>query len=146
VSLKVKLPLVVTLLVLVSVAAVGYFLIRYEQTVLGEELARRGELLARQMAGVDRVAFNLIAREAEHFRLADSTASFERSSSSFEKERVLSAVLTEAVGSPAVLEAIFFDWDGFPVLYLDAATARKLREEVDEEKGSGRVTLFQHPH
>jgi diguanylate cyclase (GGDEF)-like protein len=133
------------LLVLVSVAGVGYFLIRYEQRVLGEELARRGELLVKQMAGVDRVAFNLIAREAEYLRLADSTVSFERSSSSFEKERVLSAVLTEAVESPAVLEAVFFDWNGFPVLYLDAATANKFREEIDEETGSERVTLFQHP-
>ncbi|MBA7594457.1 hypothetical protein ES703_01400 [subsurface metagenome] len=144
-SLKIKLPLVVSLLVLLSVAGVGYFLIRYEQKVLGEELTRRGELLAKQLAGVDRVAFNLIARDAEHLRFGDSTLSFKRSSSSFEKERVLSAALTEAVASSGVLQAVFFDWDGFPVLYLDTGTAMKLREEIDEEGGVERTSLFQHP-
>jgi len=135
----------VSLLVLLSVAGVGYFLIRYEQKVLGEELTRRGELLAKQLAGVDRVAFNLIARDAEYLRFGDSTFSFERSSSSFEKERVLSAALTEAVASSGVLQAVFFDWDGFPVLYLDTGTAMKLREEIDEEGGVERTSLFQHP-
>jgi len=135
----------VSLLVLLSVAGVGYFLIRYEQKVLGEELTRRGKLLAKQLAGVDRVAFNLIARDAEYLRFGDSTFSFERSSSSFEKERVLSAALSEAVESRGVQEAVFFDWDGFPVLYLDTGTAMKLREEIDEEGGVERTSLFQHP-
>ena len=134
-SLKIKLPLVVSLLVLLSVAGVGYFLIRYEQNVLRGELARRGELLAKQLAGVDRVAFNLIARESEYLRLADSTLLFKRSSSSFEKERVLSAALSETVESPGVMEAVFFDWNGFPVLCLDAVNATRLREEIEDDDG-----------
>ena len=144
-SLKIKLPLVVSLLVLLSVAGVGYFLIRYEQKVLGEELTRRGELLARQLAGVDRVAFNLIARDAEYLRFGDSTFSFERSSSSFEKERVLSAALSETVESSGVLEAVFFDWNEFPVLCLDAVKATRLREEIEDDDGTERASLFQHP-
>ncbi|TET21800.1 MAG: diguanylate cyclase [Candidatus Stahlbacteria bacterium] len=145
-SLKIKLPLMVSLLVLLSVAGVSYFLIRYEQKVLGEELTRRGELLAKQLAGVDRVAFNLIARDAEYLRFGDSTFSFERSSSSFEKERVLSAALTEAVASSGVLQAVFFDWDGFPVLYLDTGTAAELEDEIEEDVGSeGGGSLFKHP-
>jgi len=145
VSLKIKLPLVVSLLVLLSVAGVGYFLIRYEQNVLRGELARRGELLAKQLAGVDRVAFNLIARDAEYLRLADSTLLFKRSSSSFEKERVLSAALSETVKSSGVMEAVFFDWNGFPVLCLDAVNATRLREEIEDDDGPERVSLFQHP-
>jgi diguanylate cyclase (GGDEF)-like protein len=145
VSLKIKLPLVVSLLVLLSVAGVGYFLIRYEQNVLRDELARRGELLAKQLAGVDRVAFNLIARESEYLRLADSIFLFKRPSSSFEKERVLSAALSETVESPGVLEAVFFDWNGFPVLCLDAVKATRLREEIEDDDGQERVSIFQHP-
>lgn len=145
VSLKIKLPLVVSLLVLLCTAGVAYFLIRYEQKVLGEELTRRGELLVKQLAGVDRVAFNLIARESEYLRLADSTLSFKRSSSSFEKERVLSAALTEAAASPGVLQAVFFDWNGFPVLCLDAVKTTRLREEIEDDDAPERASLFQHP-
>lgn len=113
--------------------------------MLREELVRRGELLARQLAGVDPATFNQVAREAERLRTMPAEDSLRRLSSSYQKERVLSAALTEAAGSPGVLEVSFFDWQGFPVLYLDREAARKL---LDNTKGSieaRELPFSQHP-
>ncbi len=141
-SLKIKVPLVVTLLVVLSAAAVGYFLISHEQNTLQEELSRRGQLLVQQLAGIDPASFNAIATEAERIRLTDS---LELSSSYFENERVIRTFLTEALGSPHVLHAAFFDWDGFPVLYLDAARLTELEEVSEDDSAGESFSLLQHP-
>lgn len=71
-SLKIKLPLVVTLLVLVSAAGVGYFMIRHEQDVLKEEIARRGHIIAQQLSGVDPPNFNGLIIEANKLKVIDT--------------------------------------------------------------------------
>jgi len=129
VSLKIKLPLVVTLLVLLSASSVGYFLIRHEQRMLGEELARRGELLAGQLAGIDRTSFNTIALQTEKLRAADSAAA--RDPSYFEDERVLITALSETAENPGVLHAAFFDWNGFLMLAMPESIQPEFGEPAD---------------
>lgn len=144
-SLKVKLPLVVTFIVLLSTFGVGYFFARHEQKMLREELVRRGELLSRQLAGVDPATFNLVAREAERLRTMPAEDTIRRISSSYQKVRVLSAALTEAAGGPGVLEASFFDWQGLPVLYLDHDAARDLIDNPETSIEALELPFSRHP-
>ncbi len=127
-SLKIKLPLVVTFTVLLSALGLSYFLIRHEQNVLREELRRRGELLARQLAGIDRVAFYYVASEVKRLHSEDSTGtpmnledSLATSPKLYDMSRFLFNSLASVTDSILVvgndtlkswvLSASFFDWE-----------------------------------
>lgn len=145
VSLKIKLPLVITLLVFLSAAGVGYFLIRHEQRVFGEELSLRGEALARQLAGIERRDFITVARFVEEISKAEDIGELNLPTWFLAKRSVLRAALLEAIESPYVLEATYFNFESLPVLSMDTTSAVELKEEVEEELEPDSILISMHP-
>lgn len=148
--MKIKLPLVVTFIVILCTSGLGYLLIRHEQNVLREEVRRRGEILARQLSGVDRVAFYYVATEIKRLKAEDSTFlsemnledSLATSPKLYDMSRSLFTFLAKVTDSVLVVEkdtlktwvqeAAFFDWDDSLVI-----ARPETRKVVLNEPGDG---------
>jgi diguanylate cyclase (GGDEF)-like protein len=137
VSLKIKLPLIVTLLVLLSSAAVGYFLIRHEQEVLREKIRERGTSEVQKLAGINRAVFfnYLVATEDERSGKADSLSSTIDPLLLREKreaEFILLEALNGVINDPWVLQAALFDLNHVLVIGAPESTMFVLDHTADE--------------
>ncbi|MBN2378340.1 diguanylate cyclase [candidate division WOR-3 bacterium] len=145
-SLKVKLPLVVTLLVLVSAAGVGYLLIRHEQKTLKEEITRRGILLSGNLASVDWVTFNEYSSEVLKDTLDTRPSSI--SSSFRESERMLLRMLNKVTDSVIVVGTdTLKTWVSQAAMFTqDSQLVVSMPEEVFSALGEpGDGFTFVHP-